>query len=197
MPRVRATALVLLLLLPTLASAQKKAMGGSKETDWSAVAEKKAPAGPTISTKDFENASPFKLFLDKKKDLKLTEAQLASFRDFDVKLRDANRDRFTLLDSLKRDARPRTSGNAAAEDEVRMVLARDALMGVARDIRVSFDAAAKDALPTFDASQQVSAQAVMQKYEKDMQDMLREKLGVNSGDGGAAAGKRGRPPVSA
>lgn len=44
---------------------------------------------------------------------------------------------------------------------------------------------------------QASAQAVMQKYEKEMQDMLREKLGVNSGDGGAAAGKRGRPPVSA
>ncbi len=196
MTRVRNT-FVLLLLLPTIAAAQKKAMGGSKETDWNAVAEKKAPAGPTISAKDFENASPFKLFLDKKKDLKLTDAQLVSFKDLDVKLKEANRERFTLLDSLKRDARPRTSGNAAAEDEVRMVLARDALMGVARDIRMSFDAAAKDALPTLDASQQASAQEVMQKYEKDMRDMMREKLGVNAGDGGPAAAKRGRPPVSA
>ncbi len=196
MPRVRNT-LILLLLLPTIVAAQKKSMGGSKETDWGAVAEKKAPAGPTISPKDFENASPFKQFFDKKKDLKLTDVQLASFKDFDVKLKDANRERYTLLDSLKRDARPRTSGNAAAEDEVRMLLARDALTGVARDIRVSFDAAAKDALSTLDASQQASALDVMQKYEKEMQDMMREKLGVRAGDGGPAAGKRGRPPVSA
>ncbi len=189
------------LLVPSFVSAQITAVpkrGAGKEADWNAVAGKSAPTGPTISAKDFEKASPFRLLVDKKKDLKLTDAQIVAAKEADVKLLAANAERFTLLDSLKKDAKPRTSGSPAPEDEVRMVIARESLNGVVRDIRVSFDAAAKEGLPGLDESQQKTAQELMQKYSEEMQDMLREKLGARGGGGGAPpSGRSGRPPVQA
>ncbi|MEQ1694017.1 MAG: hypothetical protein ABMA00_22190, partial [Gemmatimonas sp.] len=123
----------------------------------------------------------------------LVQAQLATFKESDAKLKELNADRFKLLDSLKKEARPRTSGTPAPEDEVRMLLAGEALGGVARDIRVSYDEAATAALPTLDESQQKSAQELMEKYQREMQSMLREKLGGRGG-GGAPGGRGGRPP---
>ena len=193
MHRIRLS-LAALLLLPSLAAAQKRGMGGSKDTDWNSVASKAAPAGPTISSKDFEDVSVFKLFLDKKKDLKLTDAQMVAMKEADAKLKAANADRFKLLDSLKKDARPRTSGTPAAEDEARMVLAREALNGVVADIRGSFDAAAKDAAAALDDAQMPTAESLMPKYREEMQDMLRAKMGGRAGGGGGAPGRGGRGP---
>ena len=177
-------AVAVLMLVPTVASAQKRAMGGEKEADWNKVASKSAPAGPTISAKDFEKASPYRLMLDKKKDLKLTDAQQAAVKEADAKLLAANADRFKLLDSLKKDAKPKTSGTPSTEEELRLVLARDALNGVVRDIRTSFDAAAKEGLPGLDEAQQKAHQELMQKYNEEMQEMLREKMGGGGGGGG-------------
>jgi len=193
MHRIRLS-LAALLLLPSLAAAQKRGMGGSKDTDWNSVAGKTAPAGPTISSKDFEDVSVFKLFLDKKKDLKLTDAQMVAMKEADAKLKAANADRFKLLDSLKKDARPRTSGTPAAEDEARMVLAREALNGVVADIRGSFDAAAKDAAAALDDAQKPTAESLLPKYREEMQDMLRAKMGGRAGGGGGAPGRGGRGP---
>jgi len=180
------------MLAPAVAAAQKKEMGTGKKEDWSDVASKSAPAGPTISSKDFEKASPYKLMLDKKKDLNLTDAQVGAAKEADAKLLAANADRFKLLDSLKKDAKPKTSGTPSTEEELRLVLARDALTGVVGDIRMSFDAAAREGLPGLDESQQKASQELMKKYNEEMQDMLREKMG---GRGGAPGGRgRGGPP---
>jgi hypothetical protein len=181
-------AVAVLLFVPTVAAAQKKAMGTGKEADWDAVAAKSGPAGPTISSKDFEKASPYRLMLDKKKDLNLTDAQQVAAKEADAKLLAANADRFKLLDSLKKDAKPKTSGTPSTEEELRLVLARDALGGVVNDIRMSFDAAAKEGLPGLDETQQKAAQGLMQKYNEEMQQMLREKMGARGG----APGGRGR-----
>src|SRR5262245_16770138 len=113
MNRVR-FAIAVLMLVPAVATAQKKSMG-IKEADIEAGAAKTAPTGPTISSKDFEKASPYKLMLDKKKDLKLTDAQQAAAKEADAKLMAANADRFKLLDSLKKDAKPKTSGTPSTE----------------------------------------------------------------------------------
>jgi len=195
MHRVRLV-LAVLAFAPTVAAAQATAAkrGAGKSENWDAVTTDKAPAGPTISAKDFEKASPFHLMLDKKKDLKLTDAQVTSVKEADAKLLTANAERFTLLDSLKKDAKPKTSGTPSAEDEVRMVLAREALSGVVRDIRFSFDAAAKEGVPGLDESQQKTAQELIAKYDAEMQDMLREKLGGRGGSGGPPAGRGGGPP---
>jgi hypothetical protein len=196
MHRVR-FAVAALMLFPSVATAQKKSMGGSKEADWNNVATKSAPAGPTISSKDFEKASPYKLMLDKKKDLKLTDAQQVAAKEADAKLLAENAERFKLVDSLKKDARPKTSGTPSTEDELRMVLARDALGGVVRDIRTSFDAAAKAGLPDLDEAQQKTSQELMKKYDEEMQDMLREKMGGRGGapSGGSGGRGGGKPPV--
>lgn len=198
--RFTVASLAALALVPSMASGQRRSgsMGGSKEADWNAVAEKSGPSGPTISAKDFEKASPFRLMLDKKKDLKLTDAQVTAVKEADAKLLASNAERLTMLDSLKKDARPKTSGTPSAEDEARMVIAREALNGVVGDIRVSFDAAAKDGVPGLDESQQKTSQELMEKYAEDMQDMLRSKLGGGRGGGGPPPGGRGgrggRPP---
>jgi hypothetical protein len=194
MHRVR-FAVAALMCLPGIAAAQKKGMGTGKEADWDAVATKSAPAGPTISSKDFEKASPYRLMLDKKKDLKLTDAQQVATKEADAALLAANADRFKLLDSLKKDAKPKTSGTPSTEDELRMVLAQDAMSGVVRDIRTSFDAAAKQGLPGLDEAQQKSHQELMKKYDEEMQEMLREKMGGRGGrSGGGPPGGAGRRP---
>ena len=123
------------LLVPSFVSAQITAVpkrGAGKEADWNAVAGKSAPAGPTISARDFEKASPFRLLMDKKKDLKLNDAQIAAVKEADVKLLAANASRFTLLDSLKKDAKPRTSGTPF----------RSVWSARARQVRVSCGSAA-------------------------------------------------------
>jgi hypothetical protein len=185
-------AVLALCVLPSIADAQRRAMGGSKEADWNAIAEKSAPAGPTISAKDFEKVSPFKALLDKKKDLKLTDAQLAAFNTANTTLLAANADRFKLLDSLKKEAKPKTSGDPSAEDEARLVIAREGLQGVVRDIRASYDEAAKN-VEGLDDAQKATATSVLAKNTEQMQEMLRDKMG---GRGGApGGGGRGRPPV--
>jgi hypothetical protein len=126
--------------------------------------------------------------LDKKKDLKLTDAQAAAVKEADAKLLAANADRFKLLDSLKKDAKPKTSGTPSTEEELRLVLARDALKGVVTDIRTSFDAAAKEGIPGLDEGQQKATQELMKKYNEEMQDMLREKMG-GGGRGGGGGGR--------
>ena len=188
-----------MLFVPALLIAQRGGgggMGGSKRPDMNAVAPKTGPSGPTISPKDFENASVFKLFRDKKKDMKLTDAQLVAMKESDAKLKEANKTRFVTMDSLKRDAKPRTSGTPSADDEAILVMARESLRGVVADIRKSYDTAAKDAVSSLDESQKPAAEKLMEKYHEEMQDMLRDKLGGRGGaQGGAPGGGRGgRPP---
>ncbi len=195
-------ALAALLVVPTLLTAQRGGggrggFGGASKSDMDAIAPKTGPSGPTISAKDFENASVFKLFLEKKKDLKLTDAQKATMKESDEKLKEANKARFALLDSLKHEAKPRTSGTPSIEDQVRLVLARESLDSVVTEIRRSYDAAAKDAVTAVDETQKPEAEKLVEKYAEEMRDMLREKLGGRGGmPGGGRGGRGGRggPP---
>lgn len=188
------------LLVPSLALAQRGGGGGAtgssrgtgKTADWNSVGAKAGPSGPTISPKDFQEKSIFQLYFDKKKDLKLSDAQVAAFTDADAKLKDANADRFKLLDSLKQDAKPRTSGDPSAEEMARLAIAKDVLQGVIRDIRASYDDAAKASVAGMDEPQQKRALELMEKYTEEMQNMLREKAGARGGPSGPEGGRRGR-----
>ena len=100
MSRIR-TAIALLVLIPSVSFAQRGGGGSSTGSTTSSGgfggkggqktgfdAEKNAaPRAPSISGKDFEKASPLADLVDKKKDLKLTDAQVASIKDADAKLR--------------------------------------------------------------------------------------------------------------
>ena len=190
--------IAMFLLVPAVASAQRSrggSMGGSSETDWNAVASKSGVGGPTISAKDFD-ATPFKFILDKKKDVKLTEEQMIALKSADASLKESNKARFATLDSLKKEAKPRTSGTPSAEDQAHMVIAREALQSTAHDVQRSYDEAAKTALPMLDEPQRPEAQKALDKYNQEMRDMLREKLGGGRrAGGGPPGGGRGRGGV--
>jgi len=181
---------VLLALTPALALAQRGGMGGAKKADWNSV-EAAAPRGPTISAKDLEKISPLRLFVDKKKDLKLSDAQLALLKDADAKLKTDNAARLQLVDSLKKELRGK-SGTLSAEDEAKMVLGREALMTTVSEIRASYEAAAKAAIAGLDDGQKKTAEELLAKEEEDNREMLRDKLGGGGGMGGAMGGRRGR-----
>jgi hypothetical protein len=186
--RLRAVvpALVLLLSVPVLAHAQRGGggggrMGGSKDADWNAVMAD-VPKGPSISGKDFVEASPLAMLLDKKKDLKLTDAQITAIKAADEKLQAANKDRYTLVDSLKKQMRPSVA--PTAEDEARLAIARESMQGVVRDIRASHDADTKAVVQTLDPEQQKTAEDLLAKHAEKVQKMMREKMGPGGGRGG-------------
>jgi len=181
-----------IMLVPTIAAAQRGGMGGSKEADWNAVATKSGVGGPTITSKDLEGATPFKFILDRKKDIKLTEPQMTNLKAADVALKESNKQRFLLVDSLKKEARPKTSGTPSAEDEVRLVVAKEALQVTVREVQKSYDDAAKLALPMLDESQRAEGQKALDKYSEEMTDLLREKLGGRGAGGPPAGGRGGR-----
>ena len=116
-----------LLSLPALAQrgggggggAGSKVQRGDKQADFSTM------TGSTIklSNKDLENISPLKLLLDKRKDLKLTDEQLAKLKDRDDKLKESMKPSFGALDSLRRIATP--AGRKPDEgDQARMMESR-------------------------------------------------------------------------
>ena len=109
---------------------------------------------------------------------------MSAFKDADVKLNEANAARFTLLDSLKREAKPRTSGDPSAEEMARLALTRDALNGVVGEIRASYDEAARASVTGMDEPQQKTAQDLMAKYTEEIEKMLREKAGARRGPSG-------------
>jgi len=174
-----------LLTLPALAHAQRggggRGMGGSKEADWNSVMSD-IPKGPSISGKDFVEASPLAMFLDKKKDLKLTEAQITAIKAADEKLQAANKDRYGLVDSLKKQMRPSVA--PTAEDDARLAIARESMQGVVGDIRASQDTETKAVVQTLDAEQQKTADELLAKHAEKMQKMMREKMGPGGGRGG-------------
>jgi hypothetical protein len=190
---VRSAAVLLVLtVLPATVHAQRsggRGMGGSKEADWNSVTSD-VPKGPTISGKDFAEASALAMFLDKKKDLKLTDAQITAIKAADEKLQADNKDRYALVDSLKKQMKPSVA--PTTEDETRLVLARDAMQGVTRDIRASQDAATKAVVETLDAEQQKTAAELLEKHAEKTQKMLRDKMGGGmGGPGGGRGGRRG------
>ncbi|MCC6242346.1 MAG: hypothetical protein IT353_05870 [Gemmatimonadaceae bacterium] len=188
-PHVLRVAALVVLLAPAAADAQRRTMGGSKEADWNAITEKSGPAGPTISGKDFEKLSPYKALLDKKKDLKLTDAQTASLTSANSAFLLANQERFKTLDSLKKAIKPGAAGDVAADEETRLVIARESFQTLIREIRASFDSVAKS-IDGLDETQKQAAASVLSKNAEETTEMIREKSGAR----GAAAGARARPP---
>jgi hypothetical protein len=174
------------LMLPTLAAAQGRSMGGPKEANWNEVMAG-SPRGPSITGKDFAEASPLRMLLGKKKELKLTEAQLATIREADEKLTAANAERYVLVDSLRKLMRPSIAPNV--EDETRVVLAREGMMGLVREISQSHATETKAIVASLDAEQQATAEQLLVKHAEKTQKMVREKL---TPGGGGAAGGRGR-----
>ena len=175
-------ALLSLVILPTVALAQRGGGGssrtrGEKSADWNSV-ENANKGGVRLSKGDLENISPIKLLIDKKKDLKLSDEQINKLKELEGKLKETNEPSFKALDSLKRAAQPPLrSGDPSDEDRDRMMSARRGVSAVVGTIRGNYESSAKDAMAILDETQQKAAADLLAKQNQEADDMVREKLG--------------------
>lgn len=168
--------------LPSLASAQRTRTASDRRTE---LFDKDSSSrqAPAVRTRDIEDMSPIKLMIDKRKDLKLTDAQLSQLKDSEAKLKEKNAPLLKAVDSLARDAR--SNGAARSdEDRARIRNARMGLMSAVGEIRSNYDASAKEALATFDAEQQGKANELLDKQKQEAEKYLQERVSGGERRGG-------------
>ena len=179
--RATKVALLSLVLVPTVALAQRGGGGGGRtrgdpKADWNSV--ENANKGVKLSKGDLENTSPVKLLIDKKKDLKLTDEQVGKLKELEGKVKEINEPSFKALDSLKRLAQPPLhSGEPKDDERDRMMSARRGLNAVVATIRGNYESSATDAVAILDETQRKTATDLLTKQKEEADDMVREKLG--------------------
>ena len=165
---------VAVLLLPTLALAQR---GGRTQADRKTPLfdKEEMPKGPTLRVRDIEDQSPLKLLIDKRKDLKLSDAQVTQLKESETKVKDTNAPLLKAVDSLIRELR---NGVASPNDQSRIKVreARSGLMDVLKELNGTYDTPVKDVLTQLDPEQQSKAKELLEKQKQDGDKMLREKL---------------------
>jgi len=164
-----------LLLAPSIAFAQRGSGRTQADRKTDLFPKEEMSKGPTLRVRDVEEQSPLKLLIEKRKDLKLTDAQFAQFKSAEDKFKEQNAPLFKSLDSYLRDLK-----NAASSpsDEARTKGrdARSGIMEVLKELRTNYDASLKDLLAPLDADQQAKANQLVEKQREEGDKMLREKL---------------------
>ena len=177
---IRRLAVIALLLVPTLALAQR---GGRTQADRKTPLfdKEEMPKGPTLRVRDIEDQSPLKLLIDKRKDLKLSDAQVTQLKDSETKLKDTNAPLLKAVDSLIREMR---NGSASPNDQsrIRVREARSGLMDVLKELSGNYDTPVKDVLTQLDPEQQSKAKELLEKQKQDGDRVLREKLSAGAGE---------------
>lgn len=173
-----------LFVLPTVATAQRGGSRTQSDRHTDLFDKSNLPKGPLLRTRDIEEQSPLKLLIDKRKDLKLSDAQLSQLKESEGKLNEKNAPLLKMTDSLVRELR---SVEAAPSDDNQshIGLLRMALTNVLGGIRINYDAAAKDALATLDADQQPKATEMLDRQKQDAEKFINERLGSGQRRGGA------------
>lgn len=175
---IRRYAVAALLLVPTLALAQRGRTQADRKTDL--FPKEEMPKGPALRVRDIEDQSPLKLLIDKRKDLKLSDPQVSQLKEAETKLKDVNAPLFKAVDSLLRDMKF-ASGSPSDQSRAKAREARIGLMDVLKELNGNYDMPVKDALAQLDPEQQSKAKELLDKQRQDGDKMLREKL---SGGGG-------------
>ena len=176
----RSLAIVMMVSLPALALAQRGGGGGGGRTRGDKADYGDNSSTIKLSNRDLENASPIKLLIDKRKDLKLTDDQLAKIKDREDKLKESMKPSFGALDSLRRIAAP-ASRNPDEGDRARMMDTRRRFTQVVAGIRTQYDDAVNEVIPMLDDAQQKLANDFVQKQRAETEDMIRSKLGGEPG----------------
>jgi hypothetical protein len=167
-----------LLVLPALAVAQRG--GGSKATTRTPVMDKdETPQGPSLRPRDVEDASPIKLLLDKRKDLKLNDTQMNALKAHETSLKNDNAPLLKAVDSLVHEMKPPLNSTAESREHIRD--AGQALHETLQKIQTNYEAATKDVLTTFEPEQQTKANELLAKQKEETDKMMREKMGEGGG----------------
>lgn len=176
--RMLATGLVL-LLVPLVGDAQRRQRGDPVK--WDKVTETAAPT--VLTVKEVEAMDPVRHLIAKRRDLKLTDAQVARLKAMDdsANVRDAAL--IAAMDSLRREMRPK--GQMDDMQRLRLQVVRREFAATVVKIRENYAAAAAAALPELEEPQRPAAEALLAK-QKDVADkVVEEKLGGAGGGGGA------------
>jgi gas vesicle protein len=173
----RSLLLTALLVAPSLAAAQRTT-AANKHTEM--MPKDDGPKGPALRVRDIEDQSPLRLLIDKRKDLALTDAQLSQIKDAEGKLKEKNAPLYKSVDSLIHELRP-SSNTPTADEKIRLRSANSSLMNVIGDIRMNYDASAKDAVALLTADQQTKANELLAKQREEADRTVREKLGSGRG----------------
>lgn len=177
-----ATLVALASARPTIGAAQRSRTQSDRRTELFDKDSSRQNSAPAVRTRDVEDQSPIKLLIDKRKDLKLTDAQLSQLKDSEGKLKEKNAPLLKAVDSLALDLR-RAMGGSSDDARERARAARMGLMSAMGEIRMNYDASAKEALATFDADQQSKAAELLDKQKQEADKYLQERV--------AGGGRRG------
>ena len=128
--------------------------------------------GPALRPRDIEEVSPLRALIDKRKDLKLSDAQTDGLKKSEDALKQKNAPLLKQLDSIVHEMKPPL--NETDETRAKMSAASQALRETLQSIDASYEAAAKDALATLDADQQTKAKDVLAKNKEEADKRIRE-----------------------
>jgi len=167
-----------LLMIPTFAFAQRGGGGRSEATKRTDMFDKQdTPAGPSLRVRDVEDMNPIKQLIDRRKDLKLTDAQVNQLKDAESKLKQTNEPVLKAVDSLLHEAKMAAVNNTTDAGRARYEEATRTLRSAVEQARANDNAAANEATAAFDAEQQTKAKEILAKLKEDNDSMLRERLG--------------------
>ena len=166
-----------LLIAPSVLFAQR---GGRTQADKKTALfdKQEMPKGPDIRVRDIEDQSPLHLLIDKRKDLKITDAQLSQLKDAEGKLKEKNAPLYKTADSLIRATR--VTSDASDQDKSRARMAKSDLKDAIKSITENYDAASKDAVALLDADQQTKAKEMLEKQKAESEKFNRERLSDRS-----------------
>lgn len=170
----RTTLLAALILLPLGTAAAQRSRSAATKHDDAKYADDEVAKGPAIRGRDLEDLSPIKLFIDKRKDLKLNDAQIDALKKSDEQLRQKNQPLYKAVDSLARAMKPPM--NRSDESDARIRDARHDLDQTIESIRGTYEAASTEAVGTFDADQKAKATELLAKQKEDADKRIREKM---------------------
>jgi hypothetical protein len=162
-----------LLIAPSVVLAQR---GGRTQADkrTDLMDKTEIPKGVDIRVRDLEDQSPLHLLIDKRKDLKLTDAQVSQLKDAEDKLKDKNAPLYKTADSLIRATRLTSTSSDA--DKSRAQSSRGSLMELVKTLGESYDGARKDAVALLDADQQPKANEMLDKQKQETEKFYRERM---------------------
>ena len=163
-----------LVLLPVGTAAAQRARSAATKHDDAKYADDEMAKGPAIRGRDLEDLNPIKFFLDKKKDLKLSDSQVDALKKSETSLKEKNQTLYKAIDSLARAMKPPM--NPSVEAQVRMRETRGDLDQTIGTIRSSYDAAATEVVDTFDADQKTKAAELLAKLKEEADKKIREKM---------------------
>lgn len=170
---VIATLLALPASFPSILAAQRSRTQSDRRTEL--FDKDSTKQSPPLRVRDVEDQSPIKLLIDKRKDLKLTDAQIAQLKDSEGKLKEKNAPLLKAVDSLVREYRS-AMGSASEDGRTRARSARVGLLTTLAEIRTNYDASAKEALGTFDSDQQSKANELIAKQTQETDKLIQERV---------------------